>query len=307
MNIVVIILLLLATLTFVVVGIGVLAGESSRRATLTFSIAQGSGSRLAAVRAVVERRLLRTRYGRRLRRRMDNTDIAWPIADTVAGGVVVLIVFTWFSFQIGGPVFTIIVDVLLLVGARAYLQRREEARYAKFIDQLPDLARLLANAASAGLSLRAALAVAAQETEEPTRGELKRVVDELALGSGLDDALQRMGERLPSRELAVLVNVLIVQTRAGGRIVTALRGITEALETRRDIRREVGTLIAGSKATVLAVSFLGGMMVLLVHNSVKGGLRTLLANPIGLAIFIISLGLFLFGMLLIRRATKVEV
>jgi tight adherence protein B len=116
-----------------------------------------------------------------------------------------------------------------------------------------------------------------------------------------------MGRRLPSRELAVLVNVLVIQARAGGRIVTALRGITEALETRRDLRREVATLIAGSKATVYAVSLLGAGMVLLVHNSVDGGLRALLANPIGLVIFVVSLSMFIVGMLLIRRASRVEV
>ena len=110
-----------------------------------------------------------------------------------------------------------------------------------------------------------------------------------------------------SRELAVLVNVLVIQSRAGGRIVTALHGITEALEVRRDLRREVATLIAGSKATVFAVSCLGGLMVLLVHQSVKGGLRTLLADPIGLTIFLVSLALFLAGMVAIRRATRVEV
>jgi Flp pilus assembly protein TadB len=48
-------------------------------------------------------------------------------------------------------------------------------------------------------------------------------------------------------------------------------------------------------------------MVLLVHNSVDGGLRALLANPIGLVIFVVSLSMFIVGMLLIRRASRVEV
>jgi tight adherence protein B len=220
---------------------------------------------------------------------------------------VVVAVVAWVAFHVGGPVFALIILVLLAAGARAWFKRREEARFARFIDQLPDLARLLANAADAGLSLRAAVSVAAQETVEPTRSELVRVTEELSLGSSLEDALERMGRRLPSRELAVLVNVLVIQARAGGRIVTALRGITEALETRRDLRREVATLIAGSKATVYAVSLLGAGMVLLVHNSVDGGLRALLANPIGLVIFVLSLSMFIVGMLLIRRASRVEV
>jgi tight adherence protein B len=307
MSIFVIVALLLATLTFVVVGVGVLVAERSRRATLAFSVSQGRTSRIRRLRARLERALQRTRRGRWLRRTLDKADLGWPLADTVVLGTLALLVTGWVTYQIGGPFFAAIMLGLLLAGARAWFRRREEKRFAKFIDQLPDLARLLANAADAGLSLRAAISIAAQESVEPTRGELARVTEELALGSSLEDAMDRMGRRLPSRELAVLVNVLIIQARAGGRIVTALRGITEALETRRDVRREVATLIAGSKATVYAVSFLGAGMVLLVHNSVDGGLRALLANPIGLAIFVVSLTMFIVGMLLIRRATAVDV
>lgn len=307
MSVPLIILLLLATLTLVVVGAGVLVGEQGRQASLVLAVVQDRDSRFKRLRAGLESRVLRNPSGRRLRWSLDNADLRWPVVDTLVGSLAAILLVSWIGFSIGGPVFTVVVVAGVLLGARSWFRRREEIRLAKFIDQLPDLARLLANAANAGLSLRAALSVAAQESVEPTKGELKRVVEELSLGSSMDDALERMGERLPSRELAVLVNVLVIQARAGGRIVTALRGITEALEIRRDLTREVATLIAGSKATVWAVSFLGAMMVLLVHNAVKGGLRALLANPIGAIIFVVSLGLFLFGIVLIRRVSKVEV
>lgn len=307
MSVTLIVLLLLATLTLLVVGAGVLAGEQRRQASLVFAVVQGRRSRFKRLREALERRLLRTTAGRRLRWSLDNADVRWLVADTVVASVVLVLLTSWVTFGIGGPVLAVLAVVGLLLGARSWFRRREEVRMAKFIDQLPDLSRLLANAANAGLSLRAALSVAAQESVEPTKRELERVVEELSLGSSLDDALERMGDRLPSRELAVLVNVLVIQARAGGRIVTALQGITEALEIRRDLRREVATLIAGSKATVLAVSFLGAMMVFLVHHTVNGGLRALLANPIGLVIFIVSLGLFTFGIVMIRRVSKVEV
>lgn len=300
-------MILLATLTLVVVGIGVLVHEQDRRRSLAFVVGQDRSSGFNRFRRNLERRILKTGAGRRLRWQLNNADLTWPIADTVIIATLVALAAAYASFVIGGPILMVIVLALLLWGARIWFKRREEARFTRFIDQLPDLARLLANAASAGLSLRAALSVAAQETIEPTKSELNRVNEELALGSSLDDALSRMGERLPSRELAVLVNVLVIQSRAGGKIVTALQGITEALEIRRDLRREVATLIAGSKATVTAVSLLGAGMVFLVHTSVEGGLRAVLSNPFGIAIFVFSLALYLIGIFLVTRVTKVEV
>jgi tight adherence protein B len=307
MSITVIVLTLLATLTFVVVGVAVLARERARQASFTLAVNPRGGSWLNRLRRGVEKRLTRTSQGRRLRWALDNADLPWPVADTLLVAAVVFVFLCVLAYQIGGPVLLLVVAGLLLTGSRAAFRRREERRHAKFVEQLPELARLLANATSAGLSLRASIAVAAQESAEPTKGELQRVTEELSVGSSVETALERMGQRLPSRELAVLVNVLVIQARAGGRIVTALQGITQALETRRDLRREVNTLLAGSKATVMAVAFLGGLMVLLVHNSVEGGLRGLLANPIGLVIFFVSGALFAFGMALIRRTTRVEV
>lgn len=302
-----ILLILLGTLTLALVGVGVLAGEQDRRRTLAFALAPEETSALARLRRTVERRVAHTRQGRRLRRSLDSADLTWPVADTVIVGTAVTLALAVVSYRIGGPVLFVIAMVLAWFGARSWFRRRAEARFAKFLDQLPDLARLLANSASAGLSLRAGLALAAQETEEPTRSEVALVSEELSLGASMDAALTRMGERMPSKELAVLVNVLVIQARAGGKVVTALQGISEALETRRDLRREVNTLLSGSRATVMAVAGLGLLMVFVVHSAVEGGLRTLLANPIGAVIFVLSLAIFLTGMFLARRAAKVEV
>lgn len=307
MSISVIVLLLLATLTFVVVGVGVLVKERDRRRSLAFVVDRHNEAPLERLRRTVERRVVRTRAGANLRQKLHNADITLPVADAVLVGVAGFGIILFVSFGIGGPILSIVCGLLAMQGVRLWFRRREERRFTQFIDQLPDLARLLANATSAGLSLRAGLAVAAQETAEPTKGELEKVNKELALGASLEDSLERMGDRLPSRELAVLVNVLVIQSRAGGRIVTALQGITEALEVRRDVRREVATLISGSKATVMAVSVMGAGMVLLVHSTVEGGLRALLENPIGLGIFLVSLALFIVGTVLVRRVVNVEV
>jgi tight adherence protein B len=307
MRISIIVLLLLATLTFVVVGMAALVREQARQRSFSMLANLDRQAWLSRVRRVTERRLLRTKAGRRLRWQLDNADLSVPVADTFLLGLAVMVLAAVVSFNIGGPVFMLLVLGLLLAGARAWFRRREEQRRAKFIEQLPELARLLANATSAGLSLRASLSVAAQESIDPVKGELARVNDELALGASIEGTLERMADRLPSRELGVLVNVLVIQARAGGRIVTALQGITEALEIRRDLRREVNTLVAGSKATAFAVAMLAALMVFLVHNSIDGGLRTLLANPIGLILFLVSIGLFTFGMVMIRRVTKVDI
>lgn len=307
MSVTTIVLLALATGALFVVGATVLGTESDRRRVIYASDLDDQRSSLARLTAWSERRLLATGPGRRMRDLLDRANV--PLTVGVVGvALAAALVMVWLlAWQLGGPVLSVIALVVTLVLLRTYLRSRIEKRRQQFIDQLPELARLLANATQAGLALHASLGVAAQESTEPMRTELERLNRELAVGSTLDDALERLGRRMPSREVSVLLNVLIIQIRAGGRIVTALRGITEALETRRDLRREVATLLAGTKATVLSVAGLGGFMLLLVNTFSEGGLRAVLENPFGLVLFLVCSGIFLAGLWLVRRIASVEV
>ena len=62
---------------------------------------------------------------------------------------------------------------------------------------------------------------------------------------------------MPSREVAVLVTTLVIQQRAGGDTVSALRDMSETLERRKDLRREIKTILAGALATGYTVAALG--------------------------------------------------
>ena len=64
--------------------------------------------------------------------------------------------------------------------------------------------------------------MAGRELADPGGAELQRVVDELRLGQSLDAALGHLQDRLPSREVAVLMTTIVIQQRAGGDTVRAL-------------------------------------------------------------------------------------
>jgi tight adherence protein B len=307
MTITAIVLLCLGTGATFVLGVALFAAESDRRRVIYASDLDEQSTAVGRLASWTERQTLRTSTGRRLRRTLDRADVGWTVGTVVLALVVVMVLAWLIAESLGGPVLGVLALVGVVLGLRALLRSRIEKRRQKFVDQLPELARLLANATQAGLALRAALGVAAQESVEPVKSELEQVNRELVVGADLDEVLGRLADRMPSREVQVLVNVLAIQVRAGGRVVTALRGITDALETRREVRREVNTLLAGTKATVVAVAGLGVLMLLLVNTFSEGGLRTVLENPIGIVLFAVCGVVFGFGLLLVRRFGTVDV
>ena len=64
---------------------------------------------------------------------------------------------------------------------------------------------------------------------------MRSVVEQLRVGLPLEDALEGLRDRLPSRELGVLMTTLVIQQRAGGDTVRALYELGHTLEARKDL------------------------------------------------------------------------
>jgi tight adherence protein B len=205
------------------------------------------------------------------------------------------------------PFFGPIAAVLGSWAAFAFLNWRRQVRIERFINQLPELSRVLANATQAGLARRTALPMAAEELEAPAGEELSKVANALAVGHSLDDALRELQERLPSRELAVLVTTLILSARTGGSLVNSLRNLTETLEERKETRREVRTQLAQIRLTAYAVPVIGIGALLMIDQITPGALAAMTGGGIGQAAVVVSLSLYALGFFLIRRMSRIEV
>src|SRR5919206_443200 len=86
------------------------------------------------------------------------------------------------------------------------------------------------------------------------------------------DALGELAERLPSRELVVLVTTLVLSNRAGGTVVSSLRNLTHTLEERKETRREVRTQLSQVTVTAYVVPLLGVGTLLLMNRIAPGAI-----------------------------------
>src|SRR5262249_46954962 len=152
-----------------------------------------------------------------------------------------------------------------------------------FVAQLPELARMLSNGASAGLSMAQAVRMASRELADPAGAELRRLVEEMQVGRTIEDALEALRERLPSREIAVPLTTRVIQQRAGGDTVRALAELAATLESRKDLRREIKTLLSGVVYTSYIVAGIGAGTILLVNAISPGVTKTMTSDPKGIA------------------------
>ncbi|GGS89943.1 type II secretion system F family protein [Streptomyces chromofuscus] len=255
----------------------------------------------------LDRRLRRTRAGRTLELRLQATGLDVTPGEFFAA-MLAAVAGLWLIGQATlAPFFGPIAGLLGVWAAVQFLNWQRQRRIERFINQLPELARILANATQAGLALRTAIGMAAEELEAPAGEELAKVANQLALGASMDEALGEMADRLPSRELVVLVTTLVLSNRAGGQLVSALRNLTETLEERKETRREIRTQLSQVSMTSYAVPVMGVGSLFLMNGVKDGALDRMTGSPVGQACVIIAFALYAVGFVMIRRLSRIDV
>ncbi|MFF5145918.1 type II secretion system F family protein [Streptomyces sp. NPDC013157] len=293
-----------------VVGLHTYASGRAQRAALVDRLSYTGQAPLSGRRRRfrnLDRRLRGTSVGRRLELRLAATGL-----DVTPGEFLVYmlaaVVALWLIGQAAlAPFFGPIAGLLGVFAAVQFLNWQRQKRIERFIGQLPELARILANATHAGLALRTAIGMAAEELEAPAGEELAKVADQLAIGHSMDDALGELAARLPSRELVVLVTTLVLANRAGGQVVSALRNLTETLEERKETRREIRTQLSQVTMTSYAVPVLGVGALFLMNGVKSGTLDRMTGSTLGQAAVLIAFGLYVVGFVLIRRLSRIDV
>jgi tight adherence protein B len=302
-------LMLAGVLLLALVGIAIYLSGSARRAELASrGAAHDDESLIGRVRRALDRRLRRSAHGQRLTVWLSSAGTRISAADFVLGTTGIAL-FLWLvmRFLFSGPIALLFAVGITAGAARFYVERLRAKRSDAFVAQLPDLARVLANGASAGLSLPAAVQLAARELPEPAAAEMRAVVQELRVGQPIEDALEALRDRLPSRELGVLMTTLVIQQRAGGDTVRALNELGGTLEARKEVLREVRTVLSGAVYASYIVAGIGIAGIVMMNLLSPGVMRELTSTLPGIAALVVSGALWALGYVLIRRTTRVTV
>lgn len=255
----------------------------------------------------LDRRLRATAPGRKLELKLAATGLDITPGEFVVYALVAMAGLWMIASSMLAAFFGPVAALIGLWGTNAFLNWQRVKRTERFINQLPELSRILANATQAGLALRTSLSMAAEELEDPAGEELARVARRLAVGEPLEDALSELTDRLPSRELVVLVTTLVLSNRAGGTVVSSLRNLTETLEERKETRREVKTQLSQVTVTAYAVPIFGIGAMLLMNAVMPGALDRMTGAFFGQVAVVVSIVLYAIGFVVIRRFSRIDV
>jgi tight adherence protein B len=205
-----------------------------------------------------------------------------------------------------GPRAAALASVGLAWSASRMLDVRR-ARFARRLDAGASAAALaMADALSAGQSVRGALAGAGRSLPGPIGVELTVVARELELGAETERVLGALRRRARSRRIDLIVAAVLLQRRSGGRLATLLRQIAATIDEQDRLLDEARAASAQARFTSLVVLLvpLGGL--LLAELSSPGVVANALGSPFGPWLLGAALALQVAGVSLVRRLSRVE-
>ncbi len=142
--------------------------------------------------------------------------------------------------------------LLGLVSMNIAIQKRQKA----FANQLGDMLTMVSNALRSGFSFMQAIEMVAKEMDDPIGGELGEVIRETRFGTPLDKALEHMSSRVQSSDFNLVVTAVLIQRQVGGNLSQILDTISDTVEDRIRMRREVRALTSQGRASGVVLAAL---------------------------------------------------
>ncbi len=208
------------------------------------------------------------------------------------------------GWLVGGAATALLAGVAGPVIATALVRaRRRRFRHA-LAASAPVVARALADALSAGHSVRGALDVVATSVPGAAGHELRATARALRLGARTESTLEGLRRRAGTPAWDAIVAGILLQRDAGGDLPALLRDLAAALEAGSRQERDAVAATAQARFTARVVLMLPIGAALLAELAQPGLLASLLGNPVSAWLAFLALLLQVVALFSVRRLAR---
>lgn len=223
---------------------------------------------------------------------------------SVAGSAVLGYAWYWRS---GQPFTAMLVSAACLPLPFAYVQRQRTKRLFRLEQQLPEALSMIVSALRVGHSLVASLGAVAQESPEPTAGEIRKCFEEQNYGVDLRTSLTNLTRRVPVQDYRIFVAAVMVQKESGGNLAEVLDKVALTARERFRLKKQVSVHTAQGRMTGWILSLLPVVIGLGMYFMNPEGMSVLWKDETGLKMLYAAVGMDVIGALIIRKIVRIRV
>lgn len=229
------------------------------------------------------------------------------IVGTITVGLWLIAVIVLHPDPLRAILFVPISFAVVAFGFRTWIKRKVKKRLKAFDNQLELALRLISSGLRVGLSLRQALVLVTEELADPAQSEFSRVIARSNIGVPMDVALDDLVRRVPSEELAMMVDAIQVQSKTGGNLGKILDHLAGTIKGRRAIVRKIGALTGEATLSGWVIGLLPvgvGAFIMLAQPAMRTAMLHTTVGHLSLGLFFV---LELVGVGVIRAIMKMDI
>ena len=154
-------------------------------------------------------------------------------------------------------------------------------RMKKFSGEFANAVDVIVRGIKSGLPVHECFKIIARESPAPLGPEFQRLVEEIGVGLTLQQALEKMFERMPTPELRFFTIVIAIQQKTGGNLAEALSNLTTVLRARRMMGEKIKALSSEAMASAGIIGSLPPVVMGLVFITTPAYMMLLFTDPRG--------------------------
>ncbi len=182
-----------------------------------------------------------------------------------------------------------------------FVNFRRNRRFKRFTAEFTSAVDVIVRGIKSGLPLSDCMKIIATEAQDPVRSEFKTVVEDQTLGVPMDEAVQRLAERVPLSEANFFAIVIGIQARSGGSLAEALGNLSKVLRERKKMQAKIKAMSSEAKASGGIIGSLPIIVAGLVYFTTPDYISLLFTETLGNIVLAGSAVWMMFGILVMRK------
>jgi tight adherence protein B len=174
-------------------------------------------------------------------------------------------------------------------------------RMKKFTGEFPNATDIIVRGIKSGLPVMDCLRLIGQESPEPLAAEFRRLVESLGMGMTIDQALEKLYERMPTSEVRFFSIVLSIQQKTGGNLAEALNNLSTVLRARKLMAEKIKAMSGEAVASAFIIGSLPPGIIILMKVMSPRYLDPLFEDPRGHAILMFAAVWMGMGIFVMRK------
>jgi tight adherence protein B len=226
----------------------------------------------------------------------------------IASGVLGAVVFVLLLLLNQKPWIALALGAVAALGLPRWLIGfLAKRRTKKFTEGFSDAIDIIVRGIKSGLPVHDCLKIIGQESTEPLAGEFRRLVEAIGMGVPIDQALEKMYQRMCTPELRFFSIVISIQQKTGGNLAEALGNLSAVLRARKMMREKIKALSSEAIASSFIIGSLPPGVVALITITAPAYMSVMFSDPRGHLMLMAGVIWMVLGIVVMRRMINFKI